>query len=208
MSSEGRDTRSPEERIKALAEKNAIGAVDAARLLASVKPATPVEDPGIDPFRRYDASVLAGAGVIASIAGASLARAGTHFPGFLDVMRAKEALGITHVAVEQIVAYPLGAVVFWLAGRIVTKKSPRLIDMLATVGFARVPVVVLAVPVALTNLVWLVALVLLGLGLQVYLLVLGFRSATGAAGGRLAAGIIGAILVAETVAKIAVSLVP
>ncbi|MFO0741500.1 MAG: hypothetical protein U0270_36725 [Labilithrix sp.] len=198
----------PEERIKELARKNAIGSVDAARLLASVKPTTPVAAPGFDPFRRYGAGLLAGAGVIAGAASLALAPLHVHFPGFLDIMRSDAAIGTSRAWIEQAAAFPLAAAVFWVAGRLAVGRGARPVDMLATVGFARVPAVLFALPVALSGVTALALLTLVGLALQILLLVLGFRSATGATGGRLAAGVVGGIVAAEVLAKLLVSVAP
>lgn len=196
---------SPEDRIKALARKNAIGEADAARLLASVKPA-PVIARGLDPFARFGAGTLAGVGLVTSLVAAAFTLGGTHFPGFLDIMATNGPLGLRAVAIEQLAAFPLGALVFWIAGRLLTPHV-RVVDMLATVGFARVPAVVFALPVTLSGTSSLLGrglalVVLIGLALQIYLLVIGFRTATAAQGGRLAAGVVGAILAAEIAAKL------
>lgn len=197
---------SPEDRIKALARKNAIGEADAARLLASVKPSPAVTARGLDPFARFGAGTLAGVGLVTSLVAAAFTLGGTHFPGFLDIMATNGSLGLRAVAIEQLAAFPLGALVFWIAGRLLTPHV-RVVDMLATVGFARVPAVVFALPVTLSGTSSLLGrglalVVLIGLALQIYLLVIGFRTATAAQGGRLAAGVVGAILAAEIAAKL------
>ncbi|MBX3228404.1 MAG: hypothetical protein KIT84_07115 [Labilithrix sp.] len=199
----------PEERIKELARKNAIGEADAERLLASVKPPPLVGTGGFDPFVRWSAGALAVAGLLASAGAAAMMGLGVRFPGVLDVVSAKNGLDVRTVVVDQLAAFPLTAAVFWIAGRVLS-RGVRPIDMLATVGLARVPSVVCAIPVALLDTSTLVgkaaiSLVLVGLAAQVYLLVIGFRTATGASGGRLAAGFVGAIVGAEVLAKIVIS---
>jgi hypothetical protein len=91
--------------------------------------------------------------------------------------------------------------------------------MLSTVGVARVPQVVLSLPIALVGtgssndhhlsmLGWLlVGLVLLGTALQIYFLVIGFRTATGLVGSRLALGVVGGIIAAEIASKVFLALV-
>jgi hypothetical protein len=189
----------PEERIAELARKNALSPADAAKLLAAVKVTPAGSAPNL--FDRIGTPTLIAIGCVTSALSLGLAHFGVRFPGFLDIFASTDAAW-SRAIVDQLVAFPLGALVFWIAGRIVGR--PRYVDMLATVGAARLPAVVSIVPAALSGNHALGILTLVGIALQITFLVIGFRTASGARGKSLVFGVIGAICVAETLAKVIV----
>lgn len=121
-------------------------------------------------------------------------------------------------------ALPLTALVFWSLAR-TASRSTRVVDVLGVVGVSRAPSILLAIPVALfvsrsphaaagspgtgMSLVLgaLVLVGLAGLGAQIYLLFVGFRTVTGMHGGALTWRFIAALVVAEVLSKIVLSLV-
>lgn len=207
----------PEERIRELAKKSSIGASDAARLLAAVKTEPLPQPRRFDPFTRLSPNVGALAGLGASAVAAAISRLGIRFDGLLDVHTTHDAVTWKQALVDQGAAFLVPALVFSGLGLALARRG-RPVDMLGTVGVARLPQVLCATPIALlaahvsngghlTMLGWLlVSLVLLGTAAQVYLLVLGFRTATGLAGARLATGVVGALILAEIASKVFLSL--
>lgn len=212
------DTKpTPEERIRELAKKSNIGAADAARLLAAVKTEPVPAGRKFDPFTRLDATVGTVIGVVISALAVVVSHLGVRFDGALDL---HTSAGVTwqKATTDQIAAFLIPAAILWLVGYAFARRG-RPIDMLSTVGVARVPQVVFSIPVAvigtggpnahsLSPLGWLlVGLVLVGTAFQIYLLVIGFRTATGLSGSRLAYGIVGGLIACEVASKIFLSLV-
>lgn len=209
---------SPEERIRELARSEAIAAEDAARLLSAVgaKPASR----GPNPFVRWGGERTAPAGLVVALVGLGCSRLGVRFDGAFDLHTQAAAVPLVTALVDQGVAVLLTALVFFGAARTIARQT-RFIDVLGAVGLARLPLVLVAAPIALVSRTLppgtlpggpaaaaIVALSLLGVGLHIFLLVLGLRTASSLGGGRLAAIVVAGIVVAEIVTKIALSVVP
>jgi len=190
----------PEERIAELARKNALSPADAAKLLAAVKVTPAGGAPNL--FDRIGTPTLIAIGCATSALSLGLAHFGILFPGFIDIQSGIEHVSWLTALNDQVLAFPISALVFWIAGRIVGR--PRYVDMLATVGAARLPTIVSILPAALSGHRGLGILALGGLALHVTFLVIGFRTASGARGRSLVFGVIGAICAAEALAKLIV----
>ncbi|HVJ89936.1 MAG TPA: hypothetical protein VM580_09035 [Labilithrix sp.] len=207
---------SPEERIKELVRSQAIDGADAARLLEAVKPAGAGTVAGVrNPFERWSGEVTSLVGLGASLIGVGTSQLGARYDGALDLhfgARVPLAIGV----LDQIVVWPLVALVFWLAARSL-HRHVRAIDVLGVVGAARVPYALTGllasffvpfVPADPTKgfnlaLVALSLVSLVGLGMHIFLLVGGFRTVSGARGGRLAGAFVVALAAAEVVTKFA-----
>lgn len=201
-------TPSPEERIKELARKSAIDPAAADRLLAAVRLDAMTEARGWNPFERWSSGTCVAIGTAASLASLGMTRLSFRFAGFLDQqVTGGKAVGWMTAFIDLLGAFPLGALAFWLVGVLLARQT-RFIDMLATVGLARVPAMLLAIPMALVArgkepeelrgvLLALASIGLVGVGLQITCLVLGFRTATGLRGTRLVLGVLGALAISE-----------
>lgn len=155
------------------------------------------------------------AGLSVVVAAASRVR----FDGALDMHVIAQPPPWRAVALDQLVAWPLTALVLWLVGLAFARQS-RLLDFLAFVGAARAPLlltaciaapllaplagspareqqsaVLLSAVVLIPFLVWFIAL-----------LVGAVRTASGTKGGRLAAAVITGLIAAETISKVVLGL--
>lgn len=211
---------SAEERIKELARAKSLDGDDAARLLEAVRaPAKPAARESVlkNPFARYSGEITAAAGVVVSALGVFVSRVGVRFDGALDLHTSSAPVTLRVALIDQLVAFPLTALVFWIVARIAARHV-RVVDVVGAVGLSRAPAVVFALPLGLLALRsppgagttpvlgLLIACALAGLGAQIYLLFMGFRTASGLRGGRLAALFIGAVVLAEIATKVALSL--
>lgn len=208
-------TQTPEERIRELARKNAIGDAEAARLLAAISPTAPISAPSkLNPFERLSTNVQLAIGVVCSLAMLALAPTGIRADGAMDLHRASHPIALHTALIDAIIAFPFTALVFWLISARFSKT--RFIDILGTIALSRVPVVVCAAvlslfphPVKSGPLLIPVALIaLVDAGLQITTLVVGLRTATTLRGGRLAAVFIGAFVVAEVLSKLILAFIP
>ena len=207
----------PEARIRALAKQSRIGASDAARLLAAVKTAPLAPERRFDPFTRLNAVTGTLIGLGASAGAAAVSRLGVRFDGLLDVHTAA-AVTWRQALVDQVAAFLVPAAVFWVLGYALARRG-RVVDMLSTVGVARLLPIVFAVPLALLGSGLssaphlsiggglLVSLALLGIAVQIYLLVIGFKTATGLVGPRLFFGVAFAMILSEIASKVVISMV-
>jgi hypothetical protein len=207
----------PEARIRALAKQSRIGASDAARLLAAVNTTPLPPERRFDPFTRLNAVTGTLIGLGASAGAAAVSRLGVRFDGLLDVHTAR-AITWRQALVDQVAAFLVPAAVFWALGYALARRG-RAVDMLSTVGVARLPPIVLALPLALLGSglsraphlpigEWLlVGLVLVGSAAQICLLVLGFKTATGLVGPRLVFGVAFAMILSEIASKLVTSIV-
>jgi hypothetical protein len=206
---------STEERIKEIARARAIPESEAAELLAAVRPKTSGKR---SLFDRWSGEVTSIAGVVVALAGVATSRLGVRYDGALDLHIVPPPVALRAAIVDQVVAVGLTAVIMWAVARAFA-RNVRVVDVLGAVGVSRLPAVVASVPLALlvplvpmppgkpNAAVFVVALVaLFAVGLQVYLLVLGFRTATGLRGGRLAKAFVAALVAAEILAKLALGI--
>ena len=209
---------SAEERIKKIAHDRSIDEADAARLLEAVRPPAntePRRSVWRDPFARYGGEVTTAAGVVVAVLGLLVSRFGIRFDGALDLHTVSASVPLRVAVIDQLVAFPLTALVFWSVARLAVRHV-RLVDVLGVVGVARAPAVALALPLGLLAvrhtgttmspaLALTIVAALAGLGTQIYLLVIGFRTATGLRGARLTWLFIGGLVLAEVVTKVALS---
>jgi hypothetical protein len=205
---------SPEDRIRDLAKKSAIGEADAARLLAAVRSTRPeVGASRWNPFERWSGERTALMGVAIALVAVAMSRLHVRTDGALDIHRAHGA-SLGTALLDQVAAFPLAALSQWGIARALTTKV-RFVDILGAVGLARLPAVVMMPivallapaappsPPALSPLLLVVALItLVGLGFHIYWLVLGFRTATGFRGGKLTLAFLGALVAGEVASKI------
>jgi len=211
---------SPEDRIKELAKKSAIDPAEAERLLAAVR--TPPLRPARsiwNPFERVSGEVASVLGIPIALVALAMSHFDLRTDGVVSMHHVAKGVPLSVAALDQVLAFPFAAVVLWIAARIAAKQV-RFVDILGTVGLARLPVALIMVPLApleqyvgpaakLTHpLVLLSVLIALGgMGFHIFLLVVGFRTATGLHGARLTVTFVSALAVAEITAQIISSLV-
>lgn len=194
----------PEERVQKMVESGAVAAEEGERLLAALH-APP-------PPRRYDAferlGERAALGITAVVVAASvgLSRFGVRFDGLLDQhVGAKAPVPLAHALFDVAAGVLLPALVFFGIAR-AQSRHVRPVDLLVTLGVARVPGVVLAPFVAALagrSVPAVVAVGLVLLAASVTLLYQGFRNASGLAGPRLGVSFVVALVVGETLSKLA-----
>ncbi len=211
--------RSAEERIKELARAQSLDATDAARLLDAVRPsAGERHGPLTNPFDRWSGETTSIIGAVVALAGLATSRFGVRYDGALDLHVVRGPVSIGVAVLDQVVAVGLTAVVMWAAARCVSRA--RFVDVLGAVGVSRAPAVLIAVPLALlvplmphdptkpnAAMLGMALIAIVGIVGQIWLLVLGFRTASGARGGRLALAVVSGIVAAEIVTKLALFLV-
>jgi hypothetical protein len=211
---------SAEERIKKIAQDRALDEADAARLLEAVRPPATIEPRRSlwrDPFARYGGEVTTALGVVVAALGVFVSRFQVRFDGALDVHTVSVPVPLRVALLDQLVAFPLTALILWAVAR-VAARHVRFVDVLGVVGFARGPAVLIALPLGLvavhtssrTAMSPALAVILLaalaGLGSQIYLLVVGFRTASGLRGARLPWVFIGGLVLTEILTKLVLSL--
>lgn len=211
---------SAEDRIKKLTQDRSLDEADAARLLDAVRAPTKTEPRRSvwkDPFARYGGEVTTAVGVMVAALGIVVSRFHIRFDGALDIHTVSAPVPLRVAIIDQLVAFPLTALVFW-AVALVAARHVRLVDVLGVVGLARGPAVVLALPLGLfasrsttsttmsPALAVVIVAALAALGSQIYLLFTGFRTATGLRGARLTWLFIGGLVLAEIATKVVLSL--
>ncbi|MDB5213259.1 MAG: hypothetical protein JWO86_1186 [Myxococcaceae bacterium] len=218
---------SAEERIKELARAQSLDAADEARLLDAVRPSSSGR-PGhlSNPFERWSGETTSLLGAVVALAGLATSRLGVRYDGAIDLHVTRGAVPIGVAVLDQVLAVGLTSLVMWGAARFVSRA--RFVDVLGAVGLSRAPAVLVAVPLAflvpllptdpskfgaaahdirLLVIVGIIAVVAIaGVVAQIWALVLGFRTATGARGGRLALSLIGGLFAAEIVVKLVLAL--
>jgi hypothetical protein len=172
-----------------------------------------------DPFERLDATRALALGVAGAAAGLVLSRFHIRFDGALDVHVSRAAVTLRQALADQLVSWPLLALVLWAAAR-ARGAHARVVDVVANAGVARLPILWVAFVVALlhdhlpTNpadrsrgaLAVVLALVVFSLPAIVYAVVLfyrGFRAASGLRGERGGVAFTVGLVAAEVVAKLA-----
>jgi hypothetical protein len=214
---------SAEERIKELARAQSMDAEDAERLLDAVRPSAGERRSRLsvlsNPFDRWSGETTSLIGALVALAGLATSRLGVRYDGAVDLHVSLVAVPIGVAVLDQVLAVGLTSLVMWGVARVVSRA--RFVDVLGAVGVSRVPAVLIAVPLALlvpliphdytkTSTPLVLAIALLGLAgvvAQVWILVLGFRTATGARGGRLASALIAGLFAAELLVKLALAVV-
>ena len=224
--------RSAEERIKELARAQSLDAADAARLLDAVRPSSAgasararasagASRSGLlsNPFERWSGETTSLVGIVVALAGLATSRLGVRYDGALDLHVAGTPVPLGVALLDQLLAFGVTAVIMWAAARCVSRA--RFVDVLGAVGVSRAPAVLIAVPLALlvpllphdptkpsAALLGIALVGIVGVIAQIWVLVLGFRTASGCRGSRLALSIIGGIFAAELVTKLVLVLVP
>ena len=156
------------------------------------------------------------AGSVAAAAGVALGLLHIRFDGALDMHVAREPVPVGQALIDHLLAWPLTALVFFLAARLVARQG-RYVDFLAAVGVARIPLILAgligaasapatlaAAQGTLSPVVLITGILMLPLlAWMIVLLVTGMRTAAGLRGVRLALASAGAIVAAEILSKLA-----
>lgn len=208
---------SPEERIRELVRARGIGGAEAEDLLAAVRPKTPSTR---NPFERWSGEVTSLVGVLVAIVSIAASRLHVRFDGALDMHVGTAPVPIAIALADQLAAVPMTALVMWAAGRLAGARGARFVDVLGVIGASRLPIALLAFPIALVSphvshdptkpnaaVLVLALFALAGVVAQIVLLVAGFRTTTALRGGRLAATFVAGLVAAEVLTKIFLALV-
>jgi Yip1 domain len=196
-----------------------LSSADADQLLSAMQPRGPSPWQWIfHPASVVSTRLALGLGAVSALVALGLARLGVSFDGAFDAHRLMGALDLKTALLQQLIAWPLVAVVLWAAARL-AGKSTRVIDMLAAVALGRVPLTLTGVAALLipavegvealfSPLLWVAAVLILPLVVWgVGLMVTGFRAVSGLRGGRLATSAVAALIVAEVLSHVLLKLV-
>ncbi|WP_437898560.1 YIP1 family protein [Sorangium sp. So ce124] len=209
----------PDERVRALVRDNVINPAEGERLLATMSPRPPQRGwrLALNPFERFGGGAAAAAGLAVAALNVALTRLGVRFDGFLDLHAAPAVISYRTALLEQVVAWPLPALLFWTYARLLRRRV-RLIDFLGVIGLSRAPIALAAVALGLlaprlpagvpafTPELAVIAIVgTVCLVWSLALLVRGFRNASGLRGAPLIAGLIGLVLLSEILSKVALA---
>ena len=211
----------PVERVERLVRSGTVDEEEGRRLLAALhaEPAPSMVRLLLNPFERVGGGLAAAIGLGVSLASIVVARSGVRFDGVLDLHIPHHGVATYVAFADQIVSWPLAAIVFYAYARLFSRHL-RLLDFVGMTGFARLPLLIAAVPlreiiprfdlhdpmhpppgfilVSLASLVFVV--------LNVALLYQGFKNASGLAGAKLFGGFIAVLIGAEIVSKLALAL--
>ncbi|MDC0682974.1 YIP1 family protein [Sorangium atrum] len=209
----------PDERVRALVRDNVINPAEGERLLATMSPRPPQRGwrLALNPFERFGGGAAAAAGLAVAALNVALTRLGVRFDGFLDLHATPAVISYRTALLEQVVAWPLPALLFWTYARLLRRRV-RLIDFLGVIGLSRAPIALAAVALGLlaprlpagvpafTPELAVIAVVgTVCLVWSLALLVRGFRNASGLRGAPLIAGLIGLVLLSEILSKVALA---
>ncbi|WP_437328203.1 YIP1 family protein [Sorangium sp. So ce381] len=209
----------PDERVRALVRDNVINPAEGERLLATMSPRPPQRGwrLALNPFERFGGGAAAAAGLAVAALNVALTRLGVRFDGFLDLHAAPAVISYRTALLEQVVAWPLPALLFWTYARLLRRRV-RLIDFLGVIGLSRAPIALAAaalgllaprlpagVPAFTPELAVIAIVGTVCLVWSLALLVRGFRNASGLRGAPLIAGLIGLVLLSEILSKVALA---
>ncbi|WP_437977057.1 YIP1 family protein [Sorangium sp. So ce295] len=209
----------PDERVRALVRDNVIKPAEGERLLATMSPKPPRRGwrLALNPFERFGGGAAAAAGLVVAALSVAITRLGVRFDGFLDLHTAPLVISYGTALLEQIVVWPLPALLFWTYARLLRRRV-RIIDFLGVIGLSRAPLVPAAIALGLlaprlpagvpTFTLELTAFAVLAAVCLVWsltLLVQGFKNASGLRGAPLIAGVIGLVLLSEILSKVALA---
>ncbi|WP_437487912.1 YIP1 family protein [Sorangium sp. So ce1014] len=209
----------PDERVRALVRDNVIKPAEGERLLATMAPRPPRSGwrLALDPFERFGGEAAAVAGLAVAALSVAVTRLGVRFDGFLDLHTAPQVIPYTTALLEQVVVWPLPALLFWAYARLLRCRV-RIVDFLGVIGLSRAPLALAAIALGLLapeppagaprltpELAVSAVLATLCLVWFLALLTQGFKNASGLRGARLIAGLIGLVLVSEIVSKVALA---
>ncbi len=180
-----------------------------------------------NPFEHLSGEVTSLVGMAVAIAAAGTSQLGVRYDGAFDLHAGFEPIAPVVTAFDQAIAFPLAALAFWALAKPFARRT-RFADHLGTIGCARIPTVLAAVPIGLLSpsmalsssapvaetaanqaatfggsLMLAAVLGLAAVAAQLWLLVLGFRAATGLRGGALAGALVLAMVGAEAASKLA-----
>ena len=215
----------PSERVRAMVAAGRVDHAEGERLLGAITaPAGRAPAQGtrasllIDPFVRWGGGIAAALGALFAVLGFVVSRWGVRFDGFIDLHVGPAVTSPPHAALEQLAAWPLGALVMWGVARALGGPGRRFVDFLGAVGVARGPVVLLALPLQAlapssftlkmsAALALMIVIGLVAVAWQITLLFFGYRNASGLRGPKLGFSLAGAIVVAEVASKLVLYLV-
>ncbi|WP_437578985.1 YIP1 family protein [Sorangium sp. So ce887] len=209
----------PDERVRALVRDRVIKPAEGERLLATLSPRPPRTGwrLALDPFERFGGEAAAVAGLAVAALSVAVTRLGVRFDGFLDLHTAPQVIPYTTALLEQVVVWPLPALLFWAYARLLRCRV-RIVDFFGVIGLSRAPLALAAIALGLLapeppagaprltpELAVSAVLATLCLVWFLTLLTQGFKNASGLRGARLIAGLIGLVLVSEIVSKVALA---
>ncbi|WP_437591671.1 YIP1 family protein [Sorangium sp. So ce1000] len=209
----------PDERVRALVRDNVIKPAEGERLLATMSPRPPLRGwrLALNPFERFGGGIAAAAGLAVAALSVAVTRLGVRFDGFLDLHAAPAVIPHRTALLEQVVAWPLPALLFWAYARLLGRRA-RIIDVLGVLGLSRAPIALAAIalgllaprlpagaPTLTPQLAVIAVLATVCLAWFLTLLVQGFKNASGLRGVPLIAGLIGLVLASEILSKVALA---
>ncbi len=203
----------PREKILGLVAAGKLSTSEGQLLLGALKPARrQVWKWLFSPFELASPSTVWMVAVGVCVASLALSQLGIRFDGAIDLHLADSRVSWWTALLDQAVAWPLSALVFWLLSPL-TRRRARLPEVLGFVGAARLPYLLAALVVAAvgarSNLAESKSAALV-IGLTVTplliwtcsLLYTGLRTATGSRGPRLTLTFFAALLLAEVSSKL------
>ncbi|WP_437735727.1 YIP1 family protein [Sorangium sp. So ce1335] len=210
----------PDERVRALVRDNVIKPAEGERLLATLSPRPPRSGwrLALNPFERFGGGIAAAAGLAVAALSVAITRLGVRFDGFLDLHATPDVAPITTALLEQALAWPLPALLFWAYARLLRRRV-RIIDFVGVIGLSRAPLALAglalgllapeapagAVPRLTPELAAFAVAATLCLAWFLTLLYQAFKNASGLRGAALIAGFIGLVTASEILSKVALA---
>lgn len=203
----------PREKILGLVASGKISADEGQLLLGALKPARPRLSGWLFwPFERAARAQVWAAACATCALSLALRTLKVRFDGTIDLHVVEDAPSWGTALLEQVVAWPFTALVFWLLALLTRQPAPAL-DLLGFVGAARLPYLLAALVVAAVGArnnpgagagaaLVIVATVVPMLIWTCWLLYHGLRTATGRRGVRLTLTFFAALLLAEIGSKL------
>jgi hypothetical protein len=191
-----------------------------ALLKALERPRPPLWRWLLDPIELLSTPVALTLSALGALVGAALSRFGVRFDGALDTHHVPSGVSLTTALLDLLVSWPLVAVLFFAASRVLARQG-RLVDFLAAVGLARIPLLLAGVALVffadhlprtaeqamdpsqlLYPIIFAFVFALPCLAWFITLLVRGFRTASGLRGAPLVISFIATLLIAEVLSKL------
>lgn len=136
--------KSPHEKVLELVASGKISSADGSQLLTALKPErSRIEMWLIDPFELITLRWVWTLAVVVFIGSVALTPFQIRFDGAVDLHRVEDPVSWIAALSDQLVAWPLTALCFWLAARL-TQRRPNFTEMFALVGAARLPLLLAA----------------------------------------------------------------
>ena len=172
------------------------------------------------PFERLAAPRALALGAAGAAAGLLFSRFHIRFDGAFDIHTSRAAVTLRQALTDQLVSWPLPALVLWAAARVRATQA-RIVDVVANVGVARLPLLWVALVVALLHdrlpkspvdrspgaMAVVLVLAVLSLPAIVYAVILlyrAFRAASGLRGARAGITFTLGVVTAEVISKLAI----